>query len=119
VVGAAEQTFGELTGALADLTAKRNQLTQTAREQSERVAGSKAKSPISKPALPPSRRAGPMSSRLQQRSKVRKPQSPRPNGPRSPLKPPTARRARTWTPPAFRWPTPNARCSASTPKPRR
>src|SRR5207248_2688110 len=35
---AAEQTFGELTGALADLTARRNQLTQTTREQSERVA---------------------------------------------------------------------------------
>ena len=38
VVNAAEKTFGELTGALADLTARRKQLTQTAREQAERVA---------------------------------------------------------------------------------
>src|SRR4029079_1286072 len=37
VVAAAEKTFGELTGALADLSARRNQLTQAAREQSERV----------------------------------------------------------------------------------
>ena len=38
VVTAAEATFGELTGALADLTARRNQLTQAAREQGERAA---------------------------------------------------------------------------------
>ncbi len=38
VVSVAEKSFGELTGALADLTARRNQLTATAREQSERVA---------------------------------------------------------------------------------
>jgi chromosome segregation protein len=118
VVGAAEQTFGELTGALADLTAKRNQLTQTARNPSA-SPGSKAKSPISKPALRPSPRAGPMSPCSRQRLKARRLQSLKPNRPRSPLKPPTARRARTWTPPAFRCPMPNARCSASIPKPRR
>ena len=44
-VGAAEQAlsateanFGELTGALADLTAKRNQLTGSMRDQDERIA---------------------------------------------------------------------------------
>ena len=38
VVAAAETTFGELTRELADLTARRNQLTQAAREQGERAA---------------------------------------------------------------------------------
>ncbi|CAN0135844.1 unnamed protein product, partial [Phaeothamnion confervicola] len=38
VLSAADKTFGELTGALADLTARRNQLTGAAREQSERIA---------------------------------------------------------------------------------
>jgi chromosome segregation protein len=37
VLAAAEKTFGELTGALADLTARRNQLSATAREQAERI----------------------------------------------------------------------------------
>ena len=119
VVGAAEQTFGELTGALADLTAKRNQLTQTAREQSERVARIESEIADIEAGLAPSRRAGPMSPHSRPRSKARRLQSLRPNRPRSPLKPPTARRARTSTPPAFRWPMPNARCSASIPKPRR
>ena len=38
VLAAAEKIFGELTGALADLTAQRNQLENAAREQAERVA---------------------------------------------------------------------------------
>jgi chromosome segregation protein len=38
IVGAAERAFGELTGALADLTARRNQLALSAREQIERVS---------------------------------------------------------------------------------
>jgi len=38
VVGTAEKSFGELTGALADLTARRNQFVGTVREQGERVA---------------------------------------------------------------------------------
>ncbi len=36
-LAAAEKTFGELTGALADLTARRNQLDHAAREHGERV----------------------------------------------------------------------------------
>jgi chromosome segregation protein len=38
VLGASEKTFGELTGALADLTARRNQLEGGAREQDERLS---------------------------------------------------------------------------------
>jgi chromosome segregation protein len=38
VVAAAEATFSQLTGELADLAARRNQLTQSLREHSERVA---------------------------------------------------------------------------------
>ena len=38
MVAAAEATFSELTGELADLSARRNQLTARAREQSERIA---------------------------------------------------------------------------------
>ena len=38
VLAASEKTFGELTGALADLTARRNQLEGGAREQDERLA---------------------------------------------------------------------------------
>ena len=38
VVGLAEKTFGELTGALADLTARRNQLGSVISEQAGRVA---------------------------------------------------------------------------------
>src|SRR5262245_30316445 len=38
VVAAVEATFSQLTGELAELAARRNQLVQTAREQSERVA---------------------------------------------------------------------------------
>src|SRR4029077_14403470 len=38
VVAAAEKTFGELTVKLADLTARRNQLNETAREQADRMA---------------------------------------------------------------------------------
>jgi len=38
VLSASEKTFGELTGALADLTARRNQLENGAREQDERLA---------------------------------------------------------------------------------
>ena len=37
MVAAAEKTFSELTGALADLTASRNHLTATLREQAERI----------------------------------------------------------------------------------
>jgi chromosome segregation protein len=37
VVVAAEETFSELTGQLADLSARRNQLAQSAREHAERV----------------------------------------------------------------------------------
>ncbi|HKY86055.1 MAG TPA: chromosome segregation SMC family protein, partial [Pseudorhodoplanes sp.] len=38
VLAGSEKTFGELTGALADLTARRNQLEGGAREQDERLA---------------------------------------------------------------------------------
>ena len=38
VLNTAEQRFGELTGALADLAAKRNQLQNASRDQSERAA---------------------------------------------------------------------------------
>ncbi len=38
VLNTVEQRFGELTGALADLTAKRNQLQNASRDQSERAA---------------------------------------------------------------------------------
>ena len=38
VLAASEKNFGELTGALADLTARRNQLDSGAREQDERLA---------------------------------------------------------------------------------
>ena len=38
VLGAAEHTFGEFTRALADLTARRNQFDNAAREQGERIA---------------------------------------------------------------------------------
>jgi chromosome segregation protein len=38
VLSQSERSFGELTGALADLTARRNQLEGTIREQSERMA---------------------------------------------------------------------------------
>ena len=38
VLGAAEKTFGELTGALADLTARHNSLAQAARSHDDRLA---------------------------------------------------------------------------------
>ena len=38
VLAAAEKTFAELTGTLADLTARRNQLTRVVREQAERAS---------------------------------------------------------------------------------
>ena len=37
MLAAAEKTFGELTGTLADLTARRNALESAAREHGERL----------------------------------------------------------------------------------
>ena len=120
VVGAAEKTFGELTGALADLTARRNQLTATAREQSERVARIESEIANIEAGLAAAVREPARSRGARGRGRKRAGRGrPRPSRPRSPPKPRTAPRARTSTRRACRWPTPSARCSASTPKPRR
>ena len=82
--------------------------------------GSKARSPISRPALPPSRESRPDRRGARGRGRRRAGRGRRrPSRPRSPPKPRTARRARISMPRACRSPTPSARCSASTPKPRR
>ena len=122
VLRGAEKTFGELTGTLADLTARRRALEQAARAHDDRLArlANETAAVESELASLEAANAGhPDLRRSHSRPKRRRRRSPRPRPhrcvPRPHIRPPVRRSMS----PAARWPTPSAARSASTPKQRR
>ena len=120
---AAEKTFGELTGTLADLTARRNALENAVREHGERLArldrrdgrGRGRAGAARGRDRGPHRSCGARAGGRAAQAAVVRGGSAAHCAPR-PRIPPPARRS-TW--PAGRSPRPSAARSASTPKPRR
>ena len=121
--GTAEKTFGELTGTLADLTARRNALEQAARAHDDRlarlcneIAAVEAELRLARGCqCRPSRPCGARTSPPRRRRRRDGGGSVVSCAPRPPIRPP----ARRSTSPAARSPKPSAARNASIPKPRR
>ena len=112
VLAASEKTFGELTGTLADLTARRNALERIAREQTTGWPGSsdetRRRSRPNWPRSIPRPPAIPISRRSRSPPRRRRPRSPRRKPPRCAPRPRIPPRGRRSMSHAARSPRPSA-----------
>ena len=115
---ASEKSFSDLTGALADLTARRNQLQGHCATTSSAPSVLKPSSQISKPASPRPTADSRTSMRSRPRHRPRRLPLPKPKMRHTPPRPRTRAPAKTSTPRELRSPPPSAACNAWKPRPR-